>query len=102
MRDEAHRLSGQPRDEFRTVLDEAALPTDGRVFLTATRWRPRCGKLTSMMRPLPAVAGRHCALDGQVRAERRRAISRGMRIGSRGDPRPHRPIRQLTEHRPRP
>lgn len=34
--DEAHRLTGRPRDEFRTVLDDRALPARRRVFLTAT------------------------------------------------------------------
>lgn len=34
--DEAHRLSGRPRREFRSVLDDQALPARRRVFLTAT------------------------------------------------------------------
>ena len=34
--DEAHRLAGQPRAEFRSVLDERALPARRRLFLTAT------------------------------------------------------------------
>jgi superfamily II DNA or RNA helicase len=34
--DEAHRLAGQPRREFRAVLDDDALPARRRVFLTAT------------------------------------------------------------------
>lgn len=34
--DEAHRLTGQPRREFRSVLDDDALPARRRVFLTAT------------------------------------------------------------------
>lgn len=34
--DEAHRLTGQPRREFRAVLDEQALPARRRLFLTAT------------------------------------------------------------------
>lgn len=34
--DEAHRLAGQPRREFRAVLDEAVLPARRRLFLTAT------------------------------------------------------------------
>ncbi|MGH3978482.1 MAG: DEAD/DEAH box helicase family protein, partial [Pseudonocardiaceae bacterium] len=34
--DEAHRLTGRPRDEFRAVLDDGALPAHRRVFLTAT------------------------------------------------------------------
>lgn len=34
--DEAHRLTGRPRAEFRAVLEEAALPARRRVFLTAT------------------------------------------------------------------
>lgn len=34
--DEAHRLTGRPRAEFRAVLDDTALPARRRVFLTAT------------------------------------------------------------------
>ncbi len=34
--DEAHRLTGRPRAEFRAVLDDAALSARRRVFLTAT------------------------------------------------------------------
>lgn len=34
--DEAHRLTGRPRREFRAVLDDEALPARRRVFLTAT------------------------------------------------------------------
>lgn len=34
--DEAHRLTGRPRAEFRAVLEETALPARRRVFLTAT------------------------------------------------------------------
>lgn len=34
--DEAHRLTGRPREEFRTVLDDGVLPADRRLFLTAT------------------------------------------------------------------
>lgn len=34
--DEAHRLTGRPRSEFRCVLDENALPARRRLFLTAT------------------------------------------------------------------
>lgn len=34
--DEAHRLTGRPRGEFRSVLDDGVLPTRRRVFLTAT------------------------------------------------------------------
>lgn len=34
--DEAHRLTGRPRQEFRAVLDDGALPARRRVFLTAT------------------------------------------------------------------
>ena len=34
--DEAHRLTGQPREEFRLVLDGHRLPAARRVFMTAT------------------------------------------------------------------
>lgn len=34
--DEAHRLTGRPRAEFRAVLDDTAIPARRRVFLTAT------------------------------------------------------------------
>lgn len=34
--DEAHRLGGQPSDDFRSVLDDDALPARRRAFLTAT------------------------------------------------------------------
>lgn len=34
--DEAHRLTGRPRAEFRAVLDDTVVPASRRVFLTAT------------------------------------------------------------------
>ena len=34
--DEAHRLTGRPRAEFRAVLDDKTMPATRRVFLTAT------------------------------------------------------------------
>lgn len=34
--DEAHRLAGRPRQEFRTVLDDNGIPAGKRLFMTAT------------------------------------------------------------------
>lgn len=46
--DEAHHLAGAPREDFRVVLDAAALPARRRLFLTATQVCARGQGLLSM------------------------------------------------------
>lgn len=46
--DEAHHLSGAPRQEFRDVLDDGLLPAERRLFMTATPVDAPPGPLLSM------------------------------------------------------
>lgn len=72
--DEAHRLTGQPREEFRTVLD--GLPAARRVFLTATPVEAAAWAADARPdAPAPARAGASRILAFHTRVSHAKALA---------------------------